>query len=243
MKRDFANSSGVTAGAQSAQNVDTRERQFIRWSGLAATVYPILFVVVFTVAGFLRPGYSQVSQAISDLGVGPLGWLMDAGVIINGLVIIALAAGFFLATRPVMRTGWRWACAVLIAIPGFGEIVGGIFTEAPSTVLIHWLVGAMLGLYFPAVTFLVVGLRLWRTPGWRGFGIYSVVICVATVAAVVFTQLAFTPDSALTGLHIAGLAERLTWVVIQAWYVVLGWRLFRAPAESTWTRRGERRLA
>jgi hypothetical membrane protein len=39
---------------------------------------PILFVVAFTVDGLLRPFYSPIHQAISDLGVGPNGNLMDA---------------------------------------------------------------------------------------------------------------------------------------------------------------------
>ncbi len=42
-----------------------------RWLALARVVGPILFVGVFTLAGFLRPGYSPIHQAISDLGVGP----------------------------------------------------------------------------------------------------------------------------------------------------------------------------
>jgi hypothetical membrane protein len=232
MDRNYAHTSGVTTGAHTAPGADTPEIQLIRWSGFAAAVCSVLFVVLFTIAGFLRPGYSQVSQTISDLGIGQLGGLVDVGVVVNGLVVIVLAIGFFLATRPVMSTGWRWICAVLMALPGFGAVVGGIFTEAPSTVLVHWLVGAALGLYFPVVTFLVIGLRLRHTRGWQGMGIYTLLTCVATVTTVVFVQLAFTPGSPMAGLQIGGLAERLDWVVIYAWYVVLGWRLFRTQAEN-----------
>ncbi len=44
--------------------------------------------------------------------------------------------------------------------------------------------------------------------------------------------LAFAPGSPLITFHIAGLAERLLLVEILAWYVVMGWRLFRTPIEN-----------
>ncbi len=205
--------------------------QFIKWSGLAATVYPVLFVLLFTVAGFLRPGYSAVSQAVSDLGVGPMAWLLNVPTVILGIVMTGLAVGFFQAMRSILSPAWNWTSAILVALPGFGYVVGGIFTEDPSTVLIHWVVGAILGLYFPVVTFFVVGLLLLPTRV-RGYGIYSLIAAVVTIAAIVFTSLAFAPGSALFGLQVAGLAERVDLVVILAWYVVMGWRLFRTSAAS-----------
>jgi hypothetical membrane protein len=40
-----------------------------RWLALGGVAGPLLFVLAFTVAGMLRPGYSPVDQAISDLGI------------------------------------------------------------------------------------------------------------------------------------------------------------------------------
>jgi hypothetical membrane protein len=205
-----------------------RQGQFIKWSGLTAVVWPVLFVLLFTVAGFLRPSYSPVSQAVSDLGVGPMAWLLNVPTVILGLVMIALAIGFFQATQPILSPAWRWIAAILIAVPGFGYIVGGFFTEDPSTLQIHWMFGAMLGLYFPVITFFVVGLLL-LTHRVRGYGIYSLITAVTTMAAIVVTSLAFWPGSALYGLQVSGLAERVDLVVILSWYVVIGWRLYRAP--------------
>ena len=56
-----------------------------RWKGsivprlvaLIGVVSPILCVLVFTLAGFLRPGYSPIHHVISDLGVGPDGWILN----------------------------------------------------------------------------------------------------------------------------------------------------------------------
>jgi ABC-type multidrug transport system permease subunit len=157
---------------------------------------------------------------------------VDVCTVITGFVMIAMATGFFQTKRPVLSMGWRWTCAVLLALPGLGLVIAGIFTEAPSTLIIHWLVGTTLGLFFPVVTFLLVGLRLSKDYEWRGYGIYSIFACLALVAAVAFMLMAFAPGFLVAGLHIAGLAERLVLVEILAWYVVVGWRLFHTPVES-----------
>jgi len=200
--------------------------QFIKWSGFSAVVFPVLTVLSFTVAGFLRPGYSPVSQTISDLGVGPMAWLLNIPLGMLGLVLLAFGLAFSEATRPVMSSRWRWICGMLVGFPGLGLVGASVFTEDPSTLLAHIVVGALLGLYVPVVTFFVVGLRLVRSREWRGYGIYSWVAGLATVAAIAFMQLAFVPGSPLEGWRLGGLAERVDLIVILAWYVVMGWRLF-----------------
>jgi hypothetical protein len=154
-------------------------------------------------------------------------------IVILGLLLIALAIGFYQAMRRVLRPGLRRSCAVLVALPGLGFIAAGVFTEDPSTLIFHILLGATLGLYFPMVTFFVVGLALLvghRDGEWRWFGLYSLLASAATVAVIVFLQLAFMPGSPLFGFQIAGLAERADLVEILAWYIILGWRLFRLPS-------------
>ncbi len=209
--------------------INSRRKKFIQWSGLGGVIGPILLVVMFTISGFLRPGYSAVRQTISDLGIGPMASLVDIPLVIVGLLMIALAAGFYWAIQPFTNQRWRWISAVLIALPGLGLVAAGIFTEAPETLLIHILFGAFLGLYFPVFTFLLVGRLLIRTQDWRGFGVYSLVASAVTFAAIAFMQVVFTPGSPLYGQHLGGLAERADFVIVLAWYVILGWRLIWLP--------------
>src|SRR5262245_46047417 len=115
-----------------------------RWLALAGVVGPILFVLGFTLAGFLRPGYSPISQAVSDLGVGPNAWLQNANFVLFGLLLITFASGFYLGMRSVISRGWLVACFVLLILSGVGIINGGIFTEDPSTVILHWIGGFLL---------------------------------------------------------------------------------------------------
>jgi len=203
--------------------------RFVHWTGLADVIYAVFFVALFSVVGYLRPGYSPISQAISALGVGPYGPLMDVAGALVGLLELALALDFLIVMRPVLSRGWRWACAVLIALPGLGTLIASLFTAAPGTRFIHYAAGASLGLYFPIITLLVVGLALRGQSYWRGFGQYSLVASLLTLLIVGFMTLALARTGPLASANIGGLAERLDWIDIAAWYAVLGWLFFRLP--------------
>jgi hypothetical membrane protein len=197
-----------------------------RWLALAGVVGPILFVGVFTLAGFLRPGYSPIHQAISDLGVGPNGWLLDGSLVITGLLLIVFTVGFARCMRPVLKSGWRWSSAALLTLHGLGLAVAGLFTEAPSTLAIHWMVGATLAFFGPVVAFLITGLALRRDPRWRRWGIGFLVASLATLVLIVVMFWVFTPGTPLASLRLGGLMERVLMIEIEAWYVAFGWRLF-----------------
>ncbi len=47
-----------------------RQSHSIRLFTLTGIIGSILFVLVFTIDSFLRPGYSPIFQVVSDLGVG-----------------------------------------------------------------------------------------------------------------------------------------------------------------------------
>src|SRR5262249_32908477 len=82
-----------------------------------------------------------IHQAISDLGVGPNPWLLNVQLVLLGVLLTAFSAGLFMRLGPALGGGWRWVCTVLIGLPGLGYAWGGIFTEAPATVLLHWVGG------------------------------------------------------------------------------------------------------
>jgi len=111
--------------------------QAARWLALiGGVINPIAFVLTYTVAGFLRPGYSPIHQAISDLGVGSNGSLLDTLAVISGLLLIAFVVGFALSMRRVLTLGWRWFGSAFLGLRGLALVTTAIFTEAPSTVAI-----------------------------------------------------------------------------------------------------------
>jgi hypothetical membrane protein len=205
-----------------------------KWTGLVTVIGSIGFLVLFTVLGFLRPGYSPVSQAISDLGVGQLAWALNTPLVITGALLIGFALALTQdAMFPVANPGWRWLLGALLEAQGLGLIIAGVFPETEPT---HWLVGAPAFFIGSVIGFMAAGALLWRVPGWRGFSIYALIAGVIGLVLVVFQNLAFAaqyglmPGSPLADVPVGGLAERLVFLNILAWYSVAGWRLFRASA-------------
>ncbi len=199
---------------------------FIRWVGIGNLLNLVLFQLLFIVAWMLRPGYSPIRQPASDLGIGPYGAWVDAGVVVLALLKISLAIAFFIAMRPILSVAWRWICAILIALPGVGNIVTAVFTEAPATLMIHSLASAVVVLVC-LITLLLVGALLWRTPGWQGFGVFSVLAGVVFMALAILLYLTFAPTSPLSALHIGGLSERVVIFERDFWYAVVGWHLYK----------------
>jgi hypothetical membrane protein len=205
-----------------------RSAALARWLVLLGGVIgPVVFSLAYTIDGALRPGYSPISRAISDLGVGPNATLMDSLAVGVGVAFIGFALGFGLILRPVLDRGWRWAIVGLLAVRGAALIGTAIFTEAPDSVRLHALSGVV-GMTSTLGSFLVVGLALVGQPAWRAWGRYSLLATLATLVLIAIEYVAFTPGSPLASAHIAGLMERLVWIEACAWYVAFGWRLFHA---------------
>lgn len=218
--------------AERSQRAVAQAGDLARWLALGGVIGPILLVVAFTVAGTLRPGYSPIRQAISDLGVGPNGWLLDIALVANGALFIAFAAGFAISMREVLSPGWRWSSAVLLAVPGCGGAIAGIFTSAPATRTIHWLLGAYLFFIGAVVAFLVAGLALRRASRWRGWGTALLIACAVTVVVLAVMFWSFAPGTTVMSTRVNGLMERLGVIEIIAWYVALGLWLFSGAANK-----------
>jgi hypothetical membrane protein len=207
-------------------SVKPRENQVARWLVLiGGVINPIVFVLAYTVAGILRPGYSPIHQAISDLGVGPNGSLMDTIAVLHALLLMAFAVGFALLMRQVLTVGWLWFGTALLVLRGLAQVTTAIFTDAPSTVRIHSL-ATIVALVSMVSAFIVIGLGLRRDLKWRGWGTYSLVAAVVTLMLVAVEFWVFTPGTTLASAQVGGLMERVLSVEMLAWYVVFGWRLF-----------------
>ena len=113
----------------------------------------------------------------------------------------------------------------MVALAGFA--VAGIFTEAPATVDIHWMVGMPLLILGSVVGFLVTGLALRREARWRRWSAYSLVASLLTVVLIAAMFWVFAPGTQVAPARLGGLMERVVFIEILAWYVAVGWRLFR----------------
>src|SRR5262249_18833422 len=135
-----------------------------------------------------------------------------------GALLIACSAGFLRALGPTLGDPWRWICAGLLSLPGLGYAWAGIITEAPATMTLHWIVAMPLVGIGSIVAFLITGLRLRRLDSWRRIGTYSVVASLCTLALMMTMFGTYT-------LGLGGLMERVFFIEILAWYVLVGSRL------------------
>jgi hypothetical protein len=92
---------------------------------------PLLFVVVFTIEGTLRPGYRPRRHFVSSLARGPRGWIQVANFLACGVFMLSFAVGLFSGVAPGLR---GVAVPVLFVLFGLGLIVAGIFrTDVAAT--------------------------------------------------------------------------------------------------------------
>jgi hypothetical membrane protein len=210
--------------------------RLVRWLALGAVAGPLLFTCAWLVLGLLSPGYplfgawispySPVSQPISGLGLGSTGPWMNAAFVLGGLLLLAGVVGVFWTIVPSGRPALRWASAALLTLSPLGMVVAGVFTL--EAVLPH-LIGFLLAVATPVVSFLVAGLFLRGILEWRRFGNWLLLGSPLTLVLVVLFFWTFDPAAAGTGLGAAGLTQRVLSVEVHAWFVAMGLLAFRRP--------------
>jgi hypothetical protein len=207
-----------------------------RYLALGMVAGSILFTLAWFVLGFLSPGftifgtviepYSPISQPLSGLGLGLTGPYMNTAFELSGLLILVGVIGVFRGMTGLDAAARR-LCTVLLALSPLGMVIDGLFTL--ESFLLHML-GFLLGSGSLVVSFLFVGRKLRRVPGWERFGSWLILASPLTLVLFVLSFTTYDQAAAAAGLGIAGLAERILAVEVSSWFVALGWLGFRRPA-------------
>ena len=197
---------------------------------ITAMTYFMVMAVLVLVAGAFTPGYSHVSQFISELGArgAPHEWAVRfAGFLPAGLLLLAFC-GFAFAALP------RSISAALglfgLAFYAAGYLVAVVFPcdlgcrpEVPSASQLIHNAGGLLG-YVLAPAFLLAFARAAHT--WPNAGGLS-------VAGYICAGLAFLGLFSLSpGSSFAGLSQRLLEFAVLAWVVLCGRYLARQGARG-----------
>lgn len=98
-------------------------RKSLNVAGILLFVFAVQFAIMLFITESLYPHtYSIANNYISDLGVGPTGFLFDTSISILGIAVIASSyfvyRGFDVKVFPI-----------LIALTGVGALLVGIFNE------------------------------------------------------------------------------------------------------------------
>ena len=185
---------------------------------------PIVFLAVATLVGLLDPSYDIRTRTVSELAVGPHGWLQTANFFAFGLALVAFAASLYGGLRRGSIAGM-----LLLVVAGLGIFAAGIYPTdlqgAPETATGHIHNMLFLVIFFALIlSYIFNALALRKVPGWRGHALYTAL----TAAAVFGLLLVFAIFAGDVGdpLHgVAGLIERVLIGVAMGWISLTGGRL------------------
>ncbi len=190
-----------------------------RWPILGMVFGPIFFVAAYTILGFLRPGFSQISEPISGLGVGANALAMNLSFILTGVLMFV---GVVWISRNFKEIGAiaRRSCVLMLILSPIGCIICGLYNYESS---LHY-IGFFLACGIPVVCFPVTGFILRRVHNYRRFGNWLLLGGPLTLVFMVWFMTSF--DYLNTDVGIAGLTERILVLEVHAFYVALGWIVF-----------------
>ncbi len=199
--------------------IQKRQRIF----ALCGIIAPILFTVLVIVESLLRPGYSQIFNDISDLGIGTYSIIQNINFIVFGLLSIGFAIG--LGDNLKYRAGKavKW----LVIIFGLCIMLAGVtLFLAPSdvvyakNVISHGLVSAVAFLVIIVAQFLTwLSLRGSSDVIWGRYRIYSLISGLLSILTLIF--LSYTQFSSFHGA-----SERLFIAVWMIWIFITGLKLY-----------------
>jgi len=195
------------------------------WTGMLGTW---LFTLSFTVNGFLRPGYDPVKMYISELSIGPQGWIQIVSFMLLGLCIMLFALGL----KEAFPTGkGSQAAWILFLIIGTCYVLSGPFVTDPMAMFDNQqtLQGTLHGI-FGALVFSLSAVNcfvLWRLfrahEKWKPLSAFSLIAGIIMVALIVLMKI----GQLQTGLlhDWAGLIQRCCLIISYALIFVISLKM------------------
>ncbi len=199
----------------------------LKSSGLLA---PIVYVIAVIIGGLLWPGYSHVSQYVSELiGSGaPTKQLLDPIFAIYNLLTVAFAFGLYQAVRAEVQHRRKLVGSIgelILLAEGLFGFATLFFPQDPfnvqitSTGVMH-IVLAGLSSLTTMLSMLLMGFWFTANPRLRAYGVYSFIS-----VAIVFI---FGGMAAATGVNhspVLGIIERITIGGFLQWLFVIALKI------------------
>jgi hypothetical membrane protein len=201
-------------------------RAFQRMTAWAGIIAPILFTFLVAVESLLRQGYSQISNYVSELGVGSYAIIQNTNFIIFGLLSILFAFGLE-AGLPATRGRSKKSVVWLLAVFGLGMVFAGVSLLFIGLFPDDYVFGAhTLATFFAFLASIAAQLLTWRALKigdddelwWRHYRTYSLLsglIALALLFVLIFTL----------GTAYHGATERAFIAVPLIWLAITGTKL------------------
>jgi hypothetical protein len=191
--------------------------------GMAAAV---LYVGTVILGGLLRPGYSHISMAISELVAegAPNRSLLSSSFLVYNLLVTLFGAGLFLQvnSQPRGRLSGLTGSLALLAVGIAGILMELAFPQEPGGTavtfsgLMHFVMAGVASL---GTMLAILMMAFWfrNIPELKGYVVYSVIS-----VAVVFVSGGMSVAAIASHFPFFGLVERATILTFILWMFVIG---------------------
>jgi len=187
------------------------------WAGMLG---PILFTLTFTLAELLRPGYHPIRMYVSELSIGPRGWIQIVNFMVLGLCLMVFALGVSKAfpTGKASRAG-----PVLLTVVAACYFISGPLVTDPASMfdnqqsvqgLLHGIFGALVFSLSPVCCF-VFWRRFRVDPDWKSLQLWTLIAGIVMVVIVPLMKVAQPLSSPVNAW--AGLIQRCSLITFYAW--------------------------
>ncbi len=207
--------------------------QLRRQAALVGMIGPILFVATFTIEGLLRPGYNPLSMYISELSLGPRGWIQIVNFVVAGALLLIFARG--LASEFPDGKSSR-AGPVIMGIISLGILLSGLFVMDPPNTplgsaslsgLLHGVLGGAVFTLMPVSCY--VYLRRFREDrNWKAYSTWTLItFIIVTMAVLTLTIVTKQPSTLELYRGWLGLIQRAALIPYMAWVALIAYNLHR----------------
>ncbi len=187
------------------------------------------FVATYTIEGWRRGGYRARSMFISELSLGPQGWIQVLNFVTAGALVFVFVFGRGLAAHLSM-TGTAGVGPVLVQVIGLSLLASGPFRTDPSAMFdqistygrIHGLFGAVVFSLAPVSCF-ALRRRFRSDPAWGAMTSWSGVVGVVTSVGVGVLKVSQLPGTGL--FQWRGLIQRAVLTTYLGWLFFCAARL------------------
>jgi len=197
-------------------------------AGLAGMIGTALFVLSFTINGWLRTGYSPVQNYISELAIGRAGWIQMVSFLVLGASIV----WFAFDVGAAFRTGKASRAApVMFLMIGVCYMISGLFVTDPQAMfdnqqtahgMVHGIAGALV-FSLSAASCFVLWQRFRIDEKWRSMSAASFIAGVVMTILIVLMKIGQLQSGLLHDW--AGAVQRCCLMTSYAWIFAISFKI------------------
>lgn len=196
----------------------------------------IIYIGTVILGGLLRPGYSHISMAISELVAdgAPNRPLLSSLFLLYNALLTVFGIGLFLKvnSQPGRKISGYVGSIALILVGMAGILMELVFAQEPggtATTFAGTMHFVMAGVASLGTMIAVLGIGLWfrNIPEMKHYVVYSIIS-----VAIIFVSGGLTGAAMANHSSLFGLIERITILTFTLWIFIVGRKILELETES-----------